>query len=78
MAAVAQLDQAQMQTAAEEYYNFFETFRALGAGGSVTVTDVFSSHDRNMTSNRHIGPYLQNTDPTTTAATGKTNFDLNI
>jgi len=52
MAAVAQLDQAQMQTAAEEYYNFLETFRALGAGGSVTVTGVFSSHDRNMTFNR--------------------------
>jgi len=41
MSAVAQLDQAQMQTAVEEYYNFLETFRALGANGSVTVTDVF-------------------------------------
>jgi len=78
MAVVAQLDQAQMQEAAQEYYNFLETFRALGVGSSLTVTDVFLRITETGLPTGYIGPYMENTDPTTTEATGKTNLHLNI
>jgi len=72
MAAPVLQDQAAMQTAVEEFYNFLETFNALGAGGSVTVIDVFLRMTERGLPTTYIGRYLQNTDPPTTATTGKT------
>ena len=72
MAAQAQLNQAQMQEATQEYYYFLEKFRDLGASGEVAVTDVYNRmRDRGLPTG-----YTENTDPTanapTTAARGKT------
>jgi len=75
MAAVAQLNQAQMQAAVEEYSNFVMTFRDLGAGGSVTVSDVYRRMREKGLPTGCIDPHMDNTDPTanapTTAARGK-------
>jgi len=82
MAALAQLNQAQIQEiqeAAQEYYNFLETFHALGAGGVVAVTDVYLRMTETGLPTGYIRRYMENTDPTTSstdagsnAATGKT------
>ena len=58
MAAVAQLNQAQMQEAAQEYYNFVMTFRDLGAGGSVTVSDVYRRMRERGLPTGYIDPYI--------------------
>jgi len=80
MAAVVLQDQEATRAAVVEYCNFLETFNALGGGGSVTVglIDVFLRMTERGLPTAYINNYLQNTDPTTTATTGKTNFDFNI
>ena len=66
------------RAAVEEFYNFLQTFRVLGAGGSVTVIYVYIRMRETGLPTGYIGPCMENTDPTTTAPTGKTNFDYII
>jgi len=74
MADAVLQDPVATAAAVHEYCNFLDTFGALGAGGSVTVTDVYSRMRETGLPTGYIGSYMENTDPTATAATGKTNF----
>ena len=60
------------RAAIEELYNFLETFAALGAGASVTVIDVYHRMRENRLPTGYIDRYVDDTDPTAAAATGKT------
>ena len=75
MAAAVLQNQDATRAAVEELYNFLETFAALGASGLVTVADVYIRMRETGLPTGYIEPYTENTDPTTTAPTGKTNFD---
>ena len=72
MAAVAHLNPAQMQAAAEEYANFIMTFRELGAGASVTVVDVYHRMRENRLPTGYMDPHMNDTDPIAAAPAGKT------
>ena len=60
------------RAAVQELYNFLETFRALEAGASVTVIDVYHRMRENRLPTDYIDPYVDDTDPTAAAPTGKT------
>ena len=60
------------RAAVQEYYNFVETFRALGAGASVTVIDVYHRMRERGLPTGYIDTYVDDTDPTAAAPTGKT------
>jgi len=66
------------RAAAEQFFNFLETFDASGASGLVTVVDVYNRMRERRLSTHYMERYMKNTDPTTPAPTGKTNFDYII
>ena len=57
------------RTALEEYYNFLETFHDLGAGGSVTVSDVYIRMRERGCPTGYMEQAMGGTDPTATAPT---------